>query len=44
MFEDVAQMEKEIESFRKNMLASSELVEGIAQLITETKKQKDEML
>lgn len=43
MFEDVAQMEKEIESFRKNMLASSELVESVAQLITETKKQKDEM-
>lgn len=41
MFEDVAEMEREIETFRKNVVASSELVEGISQLTAETKKQKE---
>ena len=41
MFEDITQMEKEIETFRKNILASSELVDGIAHLTDATKKQKD---
>ncbi len=41
MFEDVAQMEKEIETFRRNVVASSELVEGISRL-TETAKQQME--
>ena len=41
MFEDIAQMEKEIETFRKNIAASSELVEGISQL-TEATKQREE--
>ncbi len=41
MFEDVAQMEKEIETFRKNVVASSELVEGIKGL-TEATRQHEE--
>lgn len=43
MFEDVAQMEKEIETFRKNIAASSELVEGILQLTEVTRQQKEAM-
>lgn len=43
MFEDLTQMEKEIETFRNNISASSELVEGISLLISETKKQKESM-
>jgi anion-transporting ArsA/GET3 family ATPase len=41
MFEDVAQMEKEIETFRKNVVASSELIEGIFQLSDATKRQRE---
>ena len=41
MFEDVAQMEKEIETFRKNVVASSELVEGISKLTETTRQQKE---
>jgi hypothetical protein len=41
MFKDVAEMEREIETFRKNVVASSELVEGISQLTAETMKQKE---
>jgi hypothetical protein len=41
MFEDIAQMEKEIETFRKNVVASSELVEGIIQLTEATNQQKE---
>lgn len=41
MFEDVAQMEKEIETFRKNIVASSELVEGIAGLTEATRLHKE---
>ena len=41
MFEDVAEMEREIETFRKNVVASSELIEGISRLTAETKKQKE---
>lgn len=41
MFEDVTQMEKEIETFRKNVVASSQLVEGIAELTEATKKHKE---
>ena len=41
MFEDIAQMEKEIEVFRNNILASSELIKGIADLTEATKQQSD---
>lgn len=41
MFEDVAEMEREIDTFRKNVVASSELVEGISRLTAETKQQKE---
>lgn len=41
MFEDVTEMEREIETFRKNLAASSELIEGISHLTAETKKQKE---
>ncbi len=41
MFEDVAQMEKEIETFRNNVVASSELVEGISRLTETTRQQKE---
>jgi ethanolamine utilization cobalamin adenosyltransferase len=41
MFEDINEMEREIETFRKNVIASSELVEGISRLTAETKKQKE---
>ena len=41
MFEDITQMEKEIETFRRNVVASAELVDGITQLTDATKKQKD---
>ena len=41
MFEDIAQLEKEIDLFRKNILASSELVEGIKSLTETTNKQKE---
>lgn len=40
MFEDVAQMEKEIETFRKNITDSSKLIESISQLVDITKQQK----
>lgn len=43
MFEDITQMEKEIETFRNNIIASSELVEGIADLTEATKLQKDSL-
>ena len=41
MFEDIAQMEKDRETFRKNVVASSELVEGIIQLTEATNQQKE---
>ena len=41
MFEDIAQMEKEIEEFRKNIVASSEFIKGISDLTEATKKQKE---
>ena len=41
MFEDIAQMEKEIEAFRKNVVAASQLVEGIVELTEATKKHKE---
>ncbi|MCR4692257.1 MAG: hypothetical protein K5664_00045 [Firmicutes bacterium] len=41
MFEDIAQMEKEIEEFRKNIIASSDLINSIADLTKVTKEQKD---
>ena len=41
MFEDITQMEKEIETFRKNIVASSELVKGITDLTEATKQQRD---
>lgn len=41
MFEDVAQMEKEIETFRKNVVASSQLVDGIAELTEATQRHKE---
>ena len=41
MFEDIAQMEKEIEEFRNNIVASSELIKGIEDLTEATKKQKE---
>lgn len=41
MFENVTEMEKEIETFRKNIVASSELVEGISDLTAATKQQRD---
>ena len=41
MFEDIAQMEKEIEEFRNNIVASSELIKGITELTEATKKQKE---
>ena len=40
MFEDIAQMEKEIEEFRNNILASSELIKGITELTEATKQQR----
>lgn len=43
MFEDITQMEKEIETFRNNIIASSELVEGIANLTEAAKSQKDSL-
>lgn len=41
MFKDIAQMEKEIEEFRNNIVASSELIKGIEDLTEATKKQKE---
>lgn len=41
MFEDIAQMEKEIEEFRSNIIASSELVRGIEDLTESIKQQKE---
>ena len=41
MFEDIVQMEKEIEEFRQNILASSELVKGISELTNAVKKQNE---
>ena len=43
MFEDITQMEKEIETFRNNIIASSELIEGIADLTEATKSQKNSL-
>lgn len=40
MFEDIAKMEEEIKVFRQNVLASSQLVEGISSLVDETQKQQ----
>jgi hypothetical protein len=44
MFENIAQMEKEIEEFRKNIIASSELVKRIADLTEATKQHKDSFI
>ena len=41
MFEDIAQMEKEIETFRKNVVASSDLIEGISQLSAATRQHQE---
>lgn len=41
MFEDITQMEKEIETFRSNIIASSELVESIANLTEAIKEQEE---
>ncbi len=41
MFEDVDQMEREIETFRKNIVASSELVESISRLTEATRQQQE---
>ena len=41
MFKDIAQMEKEIETFRKNVVASSELIEGLSRLTETTRQQKE---
>ena len=40
MFEDINKMEEEIKEFRQNVLASSQLVEGINNLVTETQNQQ----
>jgi len=42
MFESVEQLEKEVDAFHKNILASTELVKGIEEIIATTKAQKDE--
>ncbi len=44
MFDNIAQMEKEIEEFRKNIIASSELVKGITDLTEATKQHKDSFI
>ena len=41
MFEDIDQMEREIETFRKNIVASSELIEGITKLTEATRQQQE---
>ncbi len=41
MFEDITQMEKEIETFRSNIIASSELVESITNLTDAVKQQEE---
>lgn len=41
MFESVEQLEKEVQEFRQNILASSELIKSIEGLIAATKAQKD---
>ena len=41
MFEDIAQMENEIEEFRNNILASSESIKGITDLTEATKQQSN---
>lgn len=43
MFEDIESMEKEIEIFRQNMMASSGLVDGMKQFVLETAAQKKEI-
>lgn len=40
MFEDIEKMEQEINEFRQNILASTQLVEGISKLIEENRKQQ----
>ena len=40
MFEDISKMEEEVKVFRQNVLASSQLVEGISSLVEETQKQQ----
>ena len=39
MFDDIEALEKEVESFRKNILASQELVSGIDKMIAAQKEQ-----
>ncbi|MEG1525783.1 MAG: hypothetical protein RR475_12320 [Clostridia bacterium] len=41
MFESVEQLEKEVQEFRKNILASSELIKSVEGLIAATKAQKE---
>lgn len=41
MFESVEQLEKEVQEFQKNILASSELIKSIEDLIATTKSQKE---
>ena len=43
MFEDISKMEEEVQIFRQNILASSQLVEGISSLVEETQKQQELM-
>ena len=40
MFEDINEMEKEIKKFRENVLASSQLIEGMNLLIEESRNQQ----
>ncbi len=40
MFEDINEMEKEIKRFRENVLASSQLIEGMNLLIKESRNQQ----
>jgi len=42
MFDNIEEMEKEIETFRQNIMASSELVESLSALTSETKRQREE--
>lgn len=42
MFESVEQLEKEVKDFQKNILASSELIKSLENLIAATKAQKEE--
>ena len=40
MFDDIEKMEQEINEFRQNILASTQLVDGISKLIEENRKQQ----